>query len=83
MPDSGWTFVGWSGDTTDTTNPLQLIVNRNLSVVATFRDTIPPAVSVVYPNGKSQSLIEIADWDPSWQSAYYFQKPIPLPSNVS
>jgi hypothetical protein len=37
-------------------------------------------MSVIYPGGKTQSLIEIADWDPSWQSAYYFQKPIELPA---
>jgi Copper type II ascorbate-dependent monooxygenase, C-terminal domain len=36
-------------------------------------------MSIVYPGGKTQSIIEIADWDPSWQSAYYFQKPIDLP----
>ena len=35
-------------------------------------------MSVRLPNGANQSLIEIADWDPSWQTAYYFQKPIPL-----
>jgi hypothetical protein len=37
-------------------------------------------MSVTFPNGRTQSLIEIADWDPSWQSAYYFQKRIPLPA---
>jgi Copper type II ascorbate-dependent monooxygenase, C-terminal domain len=37
-------------------------------------------MSVTLPSGRTQSLIEIADWDPSWQSAYYFQKPIPLPA---
>ena len=37
-------------------------------------------MSMVLPNGKSQNLIEIAEWDPSWQSAYYFQKPISLPA---
>ena len=35
-------------------------------------------MSVRLPNGRSENLIEIADWDPSWQTAYYFQKPIPL-----
>jgi hypothetical protein len=37
-------------------------------------------MSVKFPNGKTQSLIEIADWDPSWQGAYYFQNPIVLPA---
>ena len=40
-------------------------------------------MSMVLPNGKAQSLIEIVSWDPSWQSAYYFQKPIPLPAGSS
>ncbi len=35
-------------------------------------------MSVRLPNGRTQNLIEIADWDPSWQSAYYFQKPVTL-----
>ncbi len=35
---------------------------------------------VVYPDGKTKDLIHIADWDPSWQSAYYFEKPVPLPA---
>ncbi len=37
-------------------------------------------MSVRLPNGRIQNLIEIADWDPSWQSAYYFQQPITLPA---
>ena len=36
-------------------------------------------MSVTSPNGRTQDLIHIPDWDPSWQSTYYFQKPIPLP----
>jgi len=35
-------------------------------------------MSVHLPNGGTQNLIEIADWDPAWQTAYYFDKPIPL-----
>jgi Copper type II ascorbate-dependent monooxygenase, C-terminal domain len=37
-------------------------------------------MSVRLPNGPVENLIEIANWDPSWQSAYYFQKPITLPA---
>jgi Copper type II ascorbate-dependent monooxygenase, C-terminal domain len=37
-------------------------------------------MSARLPNGRTQNLIEIADWDPAWQSAYYFQKPIALPA---
>ncbi len=37
-------------------------------------------MSVRLPGGKIQNLIHIANWDPSWQSAYYFQTPISLPA---
>jgi hypothetical protein len=37
-------------------------------------------MSVQLPNGRTQSLIEIADSDPSWQSAYHFQQPVSLPA---
>ena len=37
-------------------------------------------MSVRLPSGRTQNLIEITDWDPSWQRAYYFQKPISLPA---
>jgi len=37
-------------------------------------------ISVTYPNGgRTDDLIYIPHWDPSWQSTYFFQKPIPLP----
>ena len=35
-------------------------------------------ISVKYPDGRTHDLIHIPDWDPAWQSTYYFQKPIPL-----
>lgn len=31
------------------------------------------------PNGKTQNLVHIPEWDPSWQNTYYFEKPITLP----
>ncbi len=37
-------------------------------------------MSVKLPGGKTRTLIEIADWDPSWQGSYYFNEPIPLPA---
>src|SRR5204863_424458 len=35
-PDPGYHFVGWSGDTTTSTNPLTLTMIANQSVTATF-----------------------------------------------
>ena len=35
-PEPGWHFVGWSGDTSTTTNPLTLTVTRDRAITATF-----------------------------------------------
>ncbi len=35
-PNSGWTFVGWSGDATGSTNPLTVTMSSNLNVTALF-----------------------------------------------
>ncbi len=35
-PNSGYTFTGWSGDLTGTTNPATLVMNSNKSVTANF-----------------------------------------------
>lgn len=34
------------------------------------------------PDGRRQWLIRIDDWDLNWQSAYYFQYPLPLPTGT-
>jgi uncharacterized repeat protein (TIGR02543 family) len=36
VPSPGFSFTGWSGDTTSTVNPLNLVVTRNRSYTATF-----------------------------------------------
>jgi hypothetical protein len=36
-------------------------------------------MTVTFPNGRSKDLIYIPDWDPSWQSTYYFETPLSLP----
>ena len=35
-PDTGWGFAGWSGDLTDSENPLTVTVHGNMTVIATF-----------------------------------------------
>lgn len=37
-------------------------------------------MSVTSPKGRTRDLIHIPVWDPSWQSTYHFQEPIPLPA---
>ena len=36
-------------------------------------------MTVTFPDGRTQDLIKIDDWDPDWQNTYYFEKPIALP----
>ena len=41
-PAAGWQFLGWSGDTTATTNPLTFPVRRNRNLTATFTQSTTP-----------------------------------------
>ncbi|QEH36457.1 hypothetical protein OJF2_50210 [Aquisphaera giovannonii] len=36
-------------------------------------------MTVTFPDGKTQDLVQINDWDFNWQYAYYFESPIELP----
>lgn len=38
IPDEGWTFVGWSGDHTATSNPIQITMDNPMQIVATFEE---------------------------------------------
>jgi uncharacterized repeat protein (TIGR02543 family) len=47
-PAPGWTFTGWSGHTTSTTNPLTITITANTTLTATFTpDTTAPTISQV------------------------------------
>jgi len=39
-------------------------------------------MSVKYPDGRTQDLIRIDNWDFNWQYSYYFQMPIDLPKGT-
>jgi hypothetical protein len=39
-------------------------------------------MSVRYPDGRTEDLIKIPDWDFNWQNTYYFEKPITLPKGT-
>ena len=49
-PATGWHFVGWSGDATGNTNPLQVTMDANKSITATFAEK-KVVVSQVYGGG--------------------------------
>jgi len=36
IPENGYFFTGWSGDIVDTANPLQMIVNADINLTASF-----------------------------------------------
>jgi hypothetical protein len=38
-PESGWEFVGWSGEITSDSNPIQVTANENIGLNATFTPT--------------------------------------------
>ena len=44
-PDAGWSFTGWTGDASGTTNPLQVTVSADLEIGATFVEDVPVSVS--------------------------------------
>ncbi|MCL5877801.1 MAG: FG-GAP-like repeat-containing protein [Candidatus Bathyarchaeota archaeon] len=41
VPASGWSFSGWSGDLTGSTNPATITMNSNKTVTATFTENPP------------------------------------------
>jgi uncharacterized repeat protein (TIGR02543 family) len=79
VPDNGWTFSGWSGDLTGSTNPRTIIMDGDKTVTAIFtQDEYTLAVNTVgggsvtrnpdqatYPHGTVVKLTAVADsgWD--------------------
>lgn len=40
--NAGYTFTGWAGDTTGTTNPLTIVMRSNKNITANFTVIVPP-----------------------------------------
>ncbi len=41
IPDSGWKFVGWEGDVNSSDNPLNISIEKDLSIKAVFVEDVP------------------------------------------
>lgn len=50
IPDNGYQFAGWSGDASGTANPIQITMNGNKSVTASFTPVIPNTYTLTTPS---------------------------------
>jgi uncharacterized repeat protein (TIGR02543 family) len=64
VPNSGYTFSGWSGDATGTTNPLSITINGNTSVSASFT-AIPGMLGITTTSALTSSGIVGGPFSPS------------------
>ena len=55
-PSNGWLFVGWTGDSTDTTNVTTVVMDRPRAVQAVFEVWANYPLSVSTPGGGSVSV---------------------------
>ncbi|MDY6839027.1 MAG: DNRLRE domain-containing protein, partial [Thermodesulfobacteriota bacterium] len=78
VPDTGWQFIGWSGDLTGTTNPETVTVTAGMAITANFApenwtayvdlraeagDSNDPNVLAIVPTGPDTQPIDPAvDW---------------------
>jgi uncharacterized repeat protein (TIGR02543 family) len=54
IPNSGWTFTGWTGDVISTANPLTITMNGNKSITANFTQDEYTLSVVINPEGKGK-----------------------------
>src|SRR5690606_4108691 len=64
FPSPGAVFAGFSGDVVSTSNPLDVVVTRDLTIIASFVvDSTPPSV----PQGLAASPVSSERIDLAWQ----------------
>ena len=71
IPSSNWEFAGWSGDFSGMTNPFELTINSNKTIVATFsRQMFELEVSIEGDGLVDRTLIEgtLRDSEYSYES---------------
>lgn len=49
LPNTGYAFSGWSGDAEGAANPYSFIVERSVSIRASFTDIAPPTIDIQSP----------------------------------
>ena len=69
LPEPGWVFSGWCGDLTGDENPVTLIIDGNMVVVAQFERTFALTTAVL---GSGQLIV-----DPH-QETYIAGEPVTL-----
>ena len=52
-PDPGYTFQGWTGTTTGTSNPLTVTLDRTYNLTASFVDASSPSITISGPTSSS------------------------------
>ncbi len=57
VPDDGYTFTGWSGDASGTANPIQITMNGNKSVAASFAPVEPDTYTLETPTSGGGIII--------------------------
>ena len=66
IPDNGWEFTGWTGDVTSMNNPLDVTVDTDLNIKATFSNTLGIDTVLldnkitVYPNPSDTGVFKLS-----------------------
>ena len=66
-PDYGYAFSGWSGDASGTANPVQITMNGDKSVTASFAPVIPNTYTLNTTSSVGGSIVRTPD-KPTYQS---------------
>jgi hypothetical protein len=56
VPNAGYGFLRWSGDTNGTANPLSIVMNGHLNIVAVFGVTNQPTADYLFQNNLHSSV---------------------------
>jgi len=64
IPESGWAFIGWSGDVESTQNPFELTVSEETNITAVFEViTYPLTVETIGEGNVQQKIVQAKTTD--------------------